>query len=73
MPMMIVKIGYDEYVLSVEDGLKVATLLIEAKKFELKYSNGAHSYHAYDHASGMECRIISDELYRLASLAGKPE
>ena len=73
MPMMLVKIGYDEYALSVEDGLKVATLLMESKKFESKYVNGAQSFYAYDHTSDVPCRIVSDELYRLAVLAGKPE
>lgn len=73
MPMMLVKIGYDEYALSVEDGLKVATLLMESKKFDVRHVNGMYSFYAYDHTSDVPCRIVSDELYRLAVLAGKPE
>ena len=73
MPVMLVKIGYVEYALPVEDGVKVATLLMGAKTFESKYVNGAHSFYAYEHTHDVACRIISDEMYRLASLAGKPE
>lgn len=73
MSMMVLRIGFDDYAVPVEDGLKLAEILMRAKRFEVKYINGAQSFHAYEHVNEIICRLISDEMYRIAALAGKPE
>jgi hypothetical protein len=79
--MVVVELGWKKLVMTKEAAFQLASALEVAEIYERKWvpegervEKGVdHTFHVYpnDHAFGME--IISDDLYRMAKLAGKPE
>jgi hypothetical protein len=79
--MVVVELGWKKLVMTKEAAFQLASALEGAEIYERKWvpegervEKGVdHTFHVYpnDHAFGME--IISDDLYRMAKLAGKPE
>ena len=64
-----------DFVMELEDAVKVVEMLHKAEHYEMKYApQGNTTYHIYplgDYSPSFN--IISDESYRLYKLAGKPE
>jgi len=73
--MVVVSIPYGDYVVNAEDALVIANVMARAERYQEKYRGGEpNTYHVYPvdgRVAGMH--IISDDLYRMAKLAGKPE
>ena len=68
-----IHLGYDEYVLDVGDALKVGELLAKAEKYERVYDNSSATHYIYPNEDmEWQLRLLSDEFYRMAKLAGKP-
>lgn len=75
MAHVIVRIGYQDFVMSVKAGVEFVELLAKAQKFDKKFNNEtrAYTYHVYPDDTEYAMSIISDDLYNVAKLAGKPE
>lgn len=72
--MMVMKIGYMEFALSVKDAVTVAEILQKAETWKEEYvSGGENTYHVYPFDGSIKMELVSDDLYRMAKLAGKPE
>ena len=80
--MVVVDIGYRKLVMRKEQAMILADILESAESFEEKYWNeekrkekgmtDSYTYHVYHEGSGYSMRLISDHLYEMAKLAGKP-
>jgi len=71
-----VEIGYKTYVLPVADAVAVIGMMAQAEVFEDKYhtdskSSTKHIYAVED--ARFYIRVLTDDMYRMAKLAGKPE
>jgi hypothetical protein len=81
--MMIVTIGYQDYALPTKDAITLLELLSKAERYEDRYvskdANGNttgeayHTYHVYENDTVFNAKVIPNEKYRMAKLAGKPE
>jgi len=80
--MMIVTLGYTDYVVDNKDALTLLDILSNAEKYEDRYvskdtkenttGEAYHTYHVYENDTQFTARIIPTEKYRMAKLAGKP-
>lgn len=76
MAKAILTIGYTSYVLDIKDAVGVVEILSGAEMYESKYrstSPNTHHIYANENPELGTIKLISDELYRLAKLAGKPD
>jgi len=84
MNKAIFQIGYNNYVLDTEKALKLLSLLEEAERYEHKWrkeEEGGTTYHVWnpnespaDITFGLrELKLMPEQLYRMAKMAGKPE
>lgn len=74
MPM-IVSLGYGSLVLPTDDAVKLMHILEKAEVYRKEYrdkNNSTHHVWAQEDATYM-ATLLSDDLYRMAKLAGKPE
>lgn len=76
--MMVMEFGYSSLVLSAKDALAMAEIMQRAEKYEKKYrreDGGAttYTYHVWANPDEITMKLISDDIYRMAKLAGKPE
>ena len=79
--MVVIDFGYNtnSLVMSPADALAMAEILQRAEKYEKKYLPGngggesSYTYHVWPNLSEISMKIISDDNYRMAKLAGKPE
>jgi hypothetical protein len=76
--MMVMELGYNSIVLSVKDALVVAEIMQRAEKYEKKYNRGddgnnSYTYHVWPNPDEITMKLISDDIYHVAKLAGKPE
>lgn len=72
--MMVLKMGWDStFVLSVKDAVTIAEILSKAHTWKESYVNGETVYHAFPTEANIEMKLINDELFNMAKLAGKPE
>ena len=66
-----------QFIMTAEDALKVIQILEKAMIYEERYrgkEEGGSTHHVYPITGEMpSVKIISDDLYRMAKLAGKPE
>ena len=80
--MIVVDLGYRSIVLPREEAFKLAEILEKAETYESKYWSAdkrkamgmtdEHTYHVYPNDNHTNMRLITDEHYRMAKLAGKP-
>jgi hypothetical protein len=76
MARAVINVGYKDYILDAKDALTVLELLANAERYEQKYSPKTTTYHVYEQESDngiSQLKIIHDNLYRMAKLAGRPE
>jgi len=81
--MMIVTLGYTDYVVQTKDALTLLEILSNAERYEDRYISGDsktnttgkayHTYHVYENDAVINAKVLPNEKYRMAKLAGKPE
>ena len=83
--MVVIEVGYNKFCLPRDKALQLVEMLEQAEVYEAKYwsqekrkkagmDDGTdYTYHVYPNEKSFEMRIISDDLYQTAKLAGKPE
>ncbi len=77
--MLVMEFGYGQYALPLKDALAIAEILQRAEKYEKKYHKdevtgvSGYTYHVYTITEEIVMKLISDDVYRMAKLAGKPE
>lgn len=73
MPM-VVSLGYGDIVLPTKDAVTLMEILERAERYRMKYNSGAAStFHIWENDTQYTGTLISQDLYRMAKLAGKPE
>lgn len=72
--MIVVTMGYSDYVMSPKDAFALSEVLSRAERYEDKYHGGGieNTRHVYANENTFNMRIISDDIYRMAKLADKP-
>lgn len=80
--MVVIDIGYRKIILPKEQAMLLIECLEASETYEEKYWNeterkergmdGSYTYHVYTNDNGYKMHIVSDELYAMAKLAGKP-
>ena len=81
MSKVVVEMGYKSFVMDTKDGVALMDVLGRAEIYEEKYNReeesteSRYTYHVYpmEVRSGIAMRLMSDELYKLYKLAGKPQ
>ena len=82
MSKAIITMGYRSIVLDVEDAVKVVNILAGGELYEDKYHSSEgnrpafsthHIYPMETMRSAVDLRLLSNEEYRMYSMAGKPE
>jgi hypothetical protein len=81
--MMIVTLGYTDYVVQTKDALTLLEILSNAERYEDRYvgkdaknnntGEAYHTYHVYENDVVVSAKVLPNEKYRMAKLAGKPE
>lgn len=73
--MMVVKLGWDStFVMPVKDAVTLAGILTKAHTWKEEYNNGnGATYHAYPMETKVQMELVSEDMFRMAKLAGKPE
>jgi hypothetical protein len=72
MPMVI-SLSYGEIVLPTKDAVTLMEILQKAERYRKKYNDSNISHHIYPNEDNHNAQLITDDLYRMAKLAGKPE
>ena len=80
--MIVIEVGYRKYVLPKEKAMMLAECLETAEMYEEKYwsenerldrgMTESYTYHVYPNDQTFSLKIVSDSMYQLAKLAGKP-
>ena len=84
MAKALIRVGYTAYVMDVEQALVVAKAIADAEEFERIYipsekSETGKSHYAYyvwerdTTEDTIRLELLSDSLYKMAKLAGKPD
>lgn len=83
--MITIEIGYTTYVLPRDEAITLMRILEKAEVYEAKYvskeerssmglpETSEYLYHVYPNERAFPMKLISDDLYRMAKLAGRPE
>ncbi len=76
MPM-IVSFSYGELVIPTEDAVTLMKILERAESYRTKYHNNGvgneTTHHIFPNEAPCHAKLIGEDLYRMAKLAGKPE
>lgn len=73
MTKAIITINYDDYVVDADTALKVADLVMNGERYSQKgYGKDASHYIYENDRTDFNVRFISDDLYRMGKLAGRP-
>lgn len=71
----VVKVGWKDYVMDADKAITLLGMLEGAEVFESKWVDKDNTYYIYpqeNETSLREIRLIPDQLYKMAKLAGKP-
>jgi hypothetical protein len=74
----VIQLGYREYVMEAKDALAILEIIATGERYATKWrkeEDGGTSYHVWTDATtrdGNTLRLISDDQYRIAKLAGEP-
>ena len=83
--MIVIEMGYSSFVMSKEDAMTMVSILERSELYKQKYWSKSdraekgmpedqdYTHHVYPNDKEYSMKIISDDMYRLAKLAGKPE
>lgn len=78
MPKAIIQLGYNHYAMDAQDALKVYEIIGRAERYRSQYrsrEDGGTVHYVWpqdDQDDIKDIRIISDSLYQIAKMAGKP-
>jgi len=75
MSKVIVSIGWgSEYVMDADKALTLLDLLKDAEKYQDKYNKDGNTFHIFPQEKEVATlRVLSNNMYAMAKLAGKPE
>ena len=74
MPKAVIRMGYNDYVVEMEDAIKVAQIMTTAQRYQSRGYGDDTSYHIWNAPKEeVTIMIISDEVVRIATMAGKYE
>jgi hypothetical protein len=78
----VIQLGYREYIMEAKDALVILEIIATAERYQQKYKSaeqGGTSYHIWKEGGQAtiggdtgSLRLISDDHYRIAKLAGEP-
>lgn len=81
--MVVIDLGWQKVIMPRESALKMVEILEKSEVYEDKYWSRderekkgiteEYTYHVYPNDKHYNMKIIGDELYQMAKLAGKPE
>ena len=72
--MVVLSFGYGDYVVSPKDAVTIMEILQKSERYECKYvSGGDNTHHVFPSTETLTAKLISDDLYRMAKVAGKPD
>ncbi len=80
MSKVVVEMGYKSFIMDTKDGIALMEVLGRAEIYEEKYhrdegaTESRYTYHVYpmEVRTGIAMRLMSDELYQMYKIAGKP-
>ena len=73
MPKAVIRVGYNDYVMEVEQALLVAQVLSEAPRYSSKGWGETATHHIWSEPTKeVSITILSDDLVRIATMAGAP-
>ena len=71
--MVIVTLPYGDWVVSAEDALTLMNIFAKSERYQEKYQRDSdNTHHVWVNDGKMNFHAISDDLYQMAKLAGKP-
>jgi hypothetical protein len=79
MAKMVITLGWNKYVVDAKQAVAIAEIMSEAELYETKTNKGdegnyVFTHHVYDNPDERwTMETLSDNMYRMAKLAGKPE
>lgn len=76
MTKAVIDIGYNKYVLELKDAVTVLEMLGKAEKYQTTWSKESNAtlHYVYPQSESLgSLTLLSEDLYRMAKLAGKPE
>jgi hypothetical protein len=74
MPKAVITLNYRDYVMEPEEAMYIAEVLSGAKQYKSRGYGDTTSYHIWEEPMReLNISVISDELVRVATIAGKPE
>jgi hypothetical protein len=79
MAKMVISLGWQKYVVDAKQAVAIAEIVSSAELYEVqskKNEEGDYvtTYHVFDNSEERwTMEVMSDSLYRMAKLAGKPE
>lgn len=74
MPKAVIHMGYNDYIVELEDALAVAKIMTNAQRYQSRGYAETTSYHIWNEPrKEVTITIISDEVVRIATMAGKYE
>ncbi len=72
--MVVLSFGYGDYIVSPKDAVTIMEILQKSERYECKYvSGGDNTHHVFPSTESLTAKLISDDMYRMAKLAGKPD
>ena len=74
MPKVVIRMGYSDYVVEMEDALAIARVMTTAQRYQSRGYGDDASYHIWSEPKEeVTLMVISDEVVRIATMAGKYE
>ena len=75
MSKVVLRIGYDDYVMEADVGIMIAKALLDAERFERKGYGDTATFHVWDGGDrkSLTAEFIPDAVYRVGKAAGQPE
>lgn len=72
--MIVVTMGYADYAMTNKDAFALTEVLARVERYESKYRGSGldNTFHIYPNETPFGMKVISDDVYRIAKLAGKP-
>lgn len=74
--MVVVTIPYGSMVMEAKDAFVLAEIYARSEEYTEKWrsaDDGGTTVHVFPNHTEMDMKVITDDLYRMAKLAGKPE
>lgn len=74
MTKAVIHIGYTDYIMDAKDALQLAEVLTRAERYQRRGYADDECHYVWQESANTRCEItiVTDELYDMAKLAGKP-